>query len=101
MLLDEKLKVNFLDEIAHGLVLCPSDIDPSNFMITEKGEVFAINFGRTGYMPPSYVAYSLASWKPFTQSVARLVTRPPSDNLRAMSRAAYYFTITGRNSLGK
>jgi hypothetical protein len=51
------LSVDYSSEIKDGLVLCPLDIDPSNFIIDTKGKIFAIAFGRTGYMPPSYVAY--------------------------------------------
>lgn len=93
--------VDFSSEIAEGLVLCPNDIYPSNFIIDIDGTVFAIDSGRTGYMPPSYVSYSLESWKPFTQMVARRVNYPKSANLHAMQVAAGLLVITGNNSLGK
>jgi serine/threonine protein kinase len=97
----QKLKVNFLSEIKNGLVLCPSDIDPSNFIIDTTGKVFAIDFGRTGYMPTSFVSYSLTtSTKPFTRRIARLVKYPESDNLRAMQVASGLLVISGQNSLG-
>ncbi|KAK0184570.1 hypothetical protein F5146DRAFT_1125562 [Armillaria mellea] len=67
-------------QVNKALVLCPSDIDPSNFIVDLEGKVFAIDFGRTGYMPPSYVSYSLAQPKAFTKSVARLVGYPKSAN---------------------
>ncbi len=44
----QDLKVDFSSEAADGIVLCPSDIDPSNFMIDSKGTLFAIDFGRIG-----------------------------------------------------
>lgn len=97
----QKLKVNFLSETKNGLVLCPSDIDPSNFIIDTTGKVFAIDFGRTGYMPTSFVSYSLTmSSKPFTRMVARLIKYPKSSNLRAMGVAAGLLVISGKNSLG-
>lgn len=95
------LRVDYSGEIAQGLVLCPSDIDPSNFIVNPEGKVFAIDFGRTGYMPPSYVSYSLEQPKPFTRKVARLVEYPKSANLLAMQVAAGALVLSGNNSLGK
>ena len=95
------LSVDLSSEIAEGLVLCPNDIYPLNFIIGSDGTVFAIDFGRTGYMPPSYVPYSLESWKPFTQMVALRVNYPKSADLHAMQVAAGPLVITGNNSLGK
>lgn len=99
-----KLRVDFSSEIASagGLVLCPDDIDPSNFIIDSDGTVFAIDFGRTGYMPPSYVSYSLkmANLKPFTRLVASLVDYPESAYLLGMYKAAAQFVTLG-NSSGK
>jgi hypothetical protein len=98
----QNIKVDFLSEIKNGLVLCPSDIDPSNFIVDTTGKVFAIDFGRTGYMPTSFVSYSLTtSMKPFTRMIACLVKYPISDNLRAMRVAAGLLVISGKNSLGK
>ena len=94
------LRVDYSDEIAHGLVLCPSDIHPSNFIVVGD-KVFAIDFGRTGYMPPSYVSYSLAQPKPFTKRVAHLIGYPKSANLLAMQVAAGVLVRSGNNSLGK
>jgi hypothetical protein len=96
------LSVDYSSEIAGGLVLCPNDIDPSNFIIDSEGMVFAIDFGRTGYMPPSYVSYSFESdWAKFARLVARLVKYPKSANLLAMQVAAGLLVISGNNSLGK
>ncbi|KAH9951159.1 hypothetical protein B0H21DRAFT_818644 [Amylocystis lapponica] len=93
-----RLRVDYTGEIAEGLVLCPSDIDPSNFIVDREGKVFAIDFGRTCYMPPSYVSYSLTHWKPFTKRVASLVKYPESANLYAMQVAAGLLVISGNNS---
>jgi predicted unusual protein kinase regulating ubiquinone biosynthesis (AarF/ABC1/UbiB family) len=101
-LASQRLTVDFSSETAaEGLVLCPSDIDASNFIIDNEGTVFAIDFGRTGYMPPSFVAYSLEHWKPFTRLVAREIKFPKSANLDPMSLAAGFLVRSGNNSLGK
>jgi hypothetical protein len=99
------LGVDFADEITDGLVLCPSDVDPNNFIINDKGEVVAIDFGRTGYMPASFVAYSLKCHKDFTQKVVRFVEYPkPAKliaNLLAMETASGMLVVSGNNALGE
>lgn len=95
-------RVDFSSETADGLVLCPSDMDASNFIIDSKGTVFAIDFGRTCYMPPSFVSYSLeVSWDPFTRLVAYLIQYPKSVNLETMLVVVGFLVISGNNSLGK
>ena len=97
------LSVDYSSETAEGLVLCPNDIDPSNFIINSEGTVFAIDFGRTSYMPPSFVSYTfesdLATY--FTRLVARRVNYPKTANLLAMRVAAGLLVMSGNNSLGK
>ncbi len=101
----EGFRADFTDEIAEGLVLCLSDVDPSNFIINDEGEVIAIDFGCTGFMPVSFVAHSLTHWKDFTRKVARFVTYPKparlSKNLTAMNRAAGLLAMTGDNVAGE
>jgi hypothetical protein len=85
-LLGHGLRVNFQIETADGLVLCPSDPNDSNFMIDDKGNLWAIDFGRTCFLPASFVSYSLTmSSDVFVQSVAPRVTYPRSANLPAMT----------------
>jgi len=99
------LGVDYSGETAEGLVVCPNDIDPSNFIIYWKGTVFVIEFkiGRTGYIPvpPSYVSCSLESAKSLTRLVVRRVKFPKSANVRAVQLAAGRLVISGSNSLGK
>jgi predicted unusual protein kinase regulating ubiquinone biosynthesis (AarF/ABC1/UbiB family) len=96
------LRVDFQTETIDGLVLCPSDPNGSNFMIDDKGKLWAIDFGRTCFLPPSFVSYSLAmSSDVFVKSVARRVNYPLSANLRAMSSASGRLVIFNDNALGK
>jgi predicted unusual protein kinase regulating ubiquinone biosynthesis (AarF/ABC1/UbiB family) len=97
----QNLKVDFSSETAEGLVLCPSDIDAANFMIDSNGTLFAIDFGCTGYMPPSFVSYSFMNLKPFSRMVARLIEYPIYANLSAMSVASSILVLGGNNSLGR
>jgi hypothetical protein len=54
------LRVNFQIETADGLVLCPSDLNDSNFMIDNEGKLWAIDFGHTYFLPSSFMSYSLS-----------------------------------------
>ena len=106
LVVSQGLGVDYSGETAEGLVVCPNDIDPSkasNFIIDWKGTVFAIEFGRTGYIPvpPSYVSCSLESAKSLMRLVARRVKFPKSANVRAVQLAGGRLVISGSNSLGK
>ena len=96
-------RVNFQIETADGLVLCPSDPHDSNFMIDDEGKVlWAIDFGRTCFLPSSFVSYSLTmSSDVFVQSVARRVNYPLSANLPAMRAASGRLVVFNNNTLGE
>ena len=71
-------------------------------MIDEEGKLWAIDYGRMCFLPPSFVSYSLMmSSNGFVQSVANQVNYPPSANLRAMSIASGRLVISNNNALGK
>jgi len=95
------LRVNFQLETVDDLVLCPSDPNDSNFMIDDKGKLWAIDFGRTCFLPPSFVPYSLTtSSDVFVQCVARRVNYPLSANLLAMEIASGQMVVFNNNALG-
>lgn len=96
------LHVSFQTETADGLILCPSDPNDSNFIIDDEGKLWAIDFGRTCFLPPSFASYSLAmSSDAFVYSVARRVNYPLSANLQAMSVASGRLVVFNDNTLGK
>ena len=100
--LNPRLSVNFRAETANGLVLCLSDINDSNFMVDIMGNLWAIDFGRTSFLPPSFVYYSLAlSPSPFGRRVARRINYPQSANFPGMVIAAGQLVVYNDNSLGK
>jgi hypothetical protein len=71
-------------------------------MIDDEGNLWAIDFGRTCFPPPSFVSYSLTSSSDvFVQSVARRVNYPLSANLRAMYAASGQLVIFNDNTPGK
>jgi hypothetical protein len=89
-------------ETADGLVLCPSDPHESNFMIGDEEKLWAIDFGGTCFLPPSFVSYSLTrSSNVFVKSVAHRVDYPLSANLRAMSAASGRMVVFNDNALGE
>ncbi|KAI9512712.1 hypothetical protein F5148DRAFT_973101, partial [Russula earlei] len=89
ILAETKSSVNFQSEITDGLVLCPSDLDDTNIMVDNTGTIWAIDFGRTCFLPSSFMDYSSrSSSKPFGQRMAGLVDYPKSDNYPAMETAA-------------
>ncbi|KAK7685645.1 hypothetical protein QCA50_010989 [Cerrena zonata] len=53
-------RVSFKDKIVDGLPLCPSDL---HSMIDSTGTIWAIDFGRTYFLPSSFMDYSLR-WMP-------------------------------------
>lgn len=100
-LLGNGLRVSFQTETADGLVLCPSDPNDSNFMIDQESKLWAIDFGRTCFLPSSFLSYSLTmSSDVFVQSVARRLNYPLSANLRAMRAASGRLVIFNDNTLG-
>lgn len=70
-------------------------------MIDDEGKLWAIDFGRTCFLPSSFMSYSLMmSSNVFVQSVARRVSYPVSPNLPAMSTASGRLVIFNDNALG-
>jgi len=100
--LGNSLCVDLQTETVDGLVLCLSNPNDSNFMIDDKGQLWAIDFGRSCFLPPSFMSHSLTtSSDGFVQSVARRVKYPPSTNLLAMSVASGQLVIYNNNALRK
>ncbi|KAI5997519.1 hypothetical protein EDD15DRAFT_2364241 [Pisolithus albus] len=94
-------RVDFQTETANGLVLCPSDLRPSNFIIDDEERVWAIDFDSTCFLPPSFMSFSLTmSSDVFTQCVARRLQYPLSANLVAMYAASGLMVVCGNNALG-
>lgn len=88
--------------MATGLPLCHGDIHESNFIIDPHGQVYAIDFGHICFLPPTFVAFSLTSWVPFTRQVAHYVEYPkPEKNLRAMKIAYTPLMYYNNNLHGK
>ncbi|EDR12539.1 uncharacterized protein LACBIDRAFT_312064 [Laccaria bicolor S238N-H82] len=95
------MNVEFGKEAQEDLVLCPSDLNAANFLVDESGRLWVIDFGRTCFMPRSFLSYSLnETYDPFTRLVQGGVRYPEHPNLKAMVAAADILTISGRNTVG-
>jgi hypothetical protein len=71
-------------------------------MVGATGKLWSIDFGRTCFLPPSFVYYSLKRAPSFFgRCVAYLAKYPESPNYTAMDIAAGQLVITGNNSLCK
>ena len=97
-----RVHVDFQTETADGLVLCPSNPKDSNFIIDDEGNVWAIDFGRACFLPPSFMYYTLTmSTNVFVHSIARRINYPRSANLMVMSAASGWLVIFNDNAFGK
>ena len=93
-------RVNFNDEVLDGLRLCPSDINRTNFKKGLQGEIVALDFGTTCFLPPSFFAFAMAEGEDsFTRLVARYVKYPASANLRATLDASYFLVPFDTNNV--
>ncbi|TDL19625.1 hypothetical protein BD410DRAFT_434290 [Rickenella mellea] len=95
-------RVNFTDEVAtNGLPLCPGDIHETNWIIDDEGRVHALDFEHYNFLPPSFVAYALEHWYPFSRRVAKYVDyRRSESNVYAMSIAAGQLLVSGHSVHG-
>lgn len=91
------------DQIWHSVPLANTpDPNDSNFMVDDEGLPWAIDFGRTCFLPPSFVSFSFVmSWDGFVHSVARRVKYTRSANVPAMIEASGQLVIFGDNALGR
>ncbi|KIK08105.1 hypothetical protein K443DRAFT_85954, partial [Laccaria amethystina LaAM-08-1] len=95
------IDVQFDKEAREDLVLCPSDLNAANFLVDKSGRLWVIDFGRTCFMPRSFLSYSLnESHDPFPRLVQGSVRYLGHPNLKAMVAAAGVLTIAGKNSIG-
>jgi len=94
--------VNFESEInKNGLRLCPSDMNPANFVKDNGGRLVALDFGASCFLPPSFFALALQGDGSFTQLVANKFQYEKSEQVDAMASASYALVQFGNNDVGK
>ena len=71
-------------------------------MIDGEGQLWAIGFGHTCFLPLSFVSFSLRlSSNIFVKCIARHLNNPSSENFEAMVAASGRLVIFGDNTVGK
>lgn len=93
-------RVSFKDEInEHGLPLCPCDMDKTNFMRDINGDIVALDFGASCFLPPSFFAYAVRQGDHFAQRLGRRVQYPKSTQLNGMLAASCALVPFGSNDV--
>lgn len=97
-----KHTVDFKTEVkAQGMHLCPGDMDKSNFLRDINGNIVAIDFGSTCFLPPSFFSFALLVGGPYTQLLAGLINYPRSAQLSEMLTAAWALVPYDTNNVGE
>ena len=74
--------VNIVADAESGLYLCSSDIQPANFKKYDHGQLVALDFRATCFMPRSFMGVAMKKTQNhFCQLVARKITYPESDDV--------------------
>ncbi|KAF9482340.1 hypothetical protein BDN70DRAFT_853589 [Pholiota conissans] len=95
------LRVDFEPEVAeHGLPLCPCDMNPKNFIKDRSGQIVAIDFGATCFLPTSFFAFALLLGDHFTHLISQKIEYPASPQLNALLGASYALVPFGKNTVG-
>lgn len=96
-------RVDFQPEVkAHGLRLCPADLNRGNFMKDKQHKIVAIDFEASCFLPVSFFAFALRnSLNLFTQDIDQLITypKPTSAQINALLEAHYAVFLTCRTIL--
>jgi len=96
----ETHRVDFSNEAAEHLYLCPCDLDANNFMKDAQGKIVVLDFGATCFLPPSFFSFAMAMVdKRFPGLVADQVACPKSPNLHGMCRAYYFLVMCQKNDV--
>ncbi|PIL28114.1 hypothetical protein GSI_09765 [Ganoderma sinense ZZ0214-1] len=96
--------VDFSAEVeAHGLRLCPADLNRENFMKDSTGgKIVVLDFGATCFLPVSFFrsAFDISA-DHFTMLLCSQITEPPeSRNSEGVTRASYALVPRGSNWFG-
>lgn len=75
------------------------DLYHGNFILTDSGDLYFIDFEQAGFLLLSFMAYALADRWPVGFWIKDRLGLP-EDNLEAMRRAAYWFLV-GVPGIGK
>ena len=86
----------------HGMPLCPSNLDPANFLkVDGKSWIVALDFTYTCFLPPSFFAYALTEGKYVAWLNKKRISYPKSTQLMPMGMAAGALIVFGTNKIGE
>ena len=100
--MEDSRHIDIVADAESGLHLCPCDIQPRNFMKRQGGQLFALDFRATCFMPRSFVAVAMEKCRDaFNRILATEITYPVSDDVVAMLSVSNYLVQFGRNAFSK
>ncbi|KAJ7716386.1 hypothetical protein DFH07DRAFT_354803 [Mycena maculata] len=93
-------RVDLVADAKSGLCLCPCDIQPRNFKKRQDGQLFALDFRATCFMPRSFVGVAMKkSQDTFGRRVAKQISYPLSDDVSAMLSVFNFLVPFGQNEV--
>ena len=99
--MEDSRHIDIVANAESGLRLFSCDIQPRNFMKRQGGQLFALDFRATCFVPRSFVAVAMEMCRDaFNRMVATEITYPVSDDVVAILSSNYLVQF-GRNAFGK
>ncbi|KAL5331280.1 hypothetical protein ACEPPN_000810 [Leptodophora sp. 'Broadleaf-Isolate-01'] len=89
------LNINFHNE---DLCFCYSDLFEGNFIFTNKGDLYIVDFEHAGFLPASFMTYALDQPRPVCIAIKNDFAFLPYENLEAMRVAGHNFMIRWRKA---
>ncbi|KAG4429683.1 hypothetical protein IFR05_014838 [Cadophora sp. M221] len=89
------LKVNFENE---DLCFYYSNFFEGNFIFTNKGDFYIVDFEHAGVLPARFITYALDQPRPACTAIKKEFTFLPYENLEAMRVAGHNFMIRWRKA---
>lgn len=88
------LSVNFRNE---ELCFCYSDLFEGNFIFTDNGDLYVVDFEHASILPASFMTYALDQPRPACIAIKKDFALP-YENLEAMRVAGHNFMIRWRKA---
>jgi hypothetical protein len=77
------------------MFFCFADLFEGNFIFTNKGNLYIVDFHHASFLPTSFMTYALDHRRPVCAAIRDKFTLP-QNNLAAMRVARYYFMMSWR-----
>ncbi|KAG8730606.1 hypothetical protein FRC11_006320 [Ceratobasidium sp. 423] len=91
-------RVDFAQEVeAHGLRLCPSNMNRRNFIKEDNGTIVALDFGEACFLPVSFFHLALRGHDSYTSRLRNQISHEPSAQLGGLLIAQGILVQTGNN----